>query len=576
MFGGLARLRGGGPGAPGPHGFGDCYHLVVMREHSLHIFQCTRRRCRCYPSSILQASTGPTNRSPPCTLHHPLPSPHHLDFEPWQQLPLDTLTNVWLPYQTHGQAVATRRSDVILRWADTETGWLSFSHNQARGEFLDYIQRLYGHTLVIDHLDLDEPSNLPADNTTVLDRNWSFLTNNGGGDEPKPTMCPQPPPAPVPTKTEAHLDPAPGLVFGDRHSSAYEATLLTLYMQLPEYNALPSHKVTVADEGLAVALLAQVMHGISLALEGNTFGMPLLTMVVEGAICLDRIDLHALCLVGVALAECRGQRFTAALAHIETSYRLSWESGHDVGCFIASVGQYDVHCAQAAWDSAYASLRRAQVYAPAKYKPMVHSKVQALHSRMQGKDAPPSEAIHGWRRVLSPRRSSDDLIASSLKPPHSYFTTALLDEVPVADLMFPSSSSTSVLVKVSPHRQYRMAYEPQWTVHDFLSHLVARHEHTVQQKSHHLPQPPSASHNSCIVGLVFDVPSHHHSDDQVLGLRQPFAAVLAASPSSNRFRAILADRPVMPAVASGVTVACTLCQRQIPLEQVETHSHECY
>ncbi|RHY04319.1 hypothetical protein DYB25_010061, partial [Aphanomyces astaci] len=88
-------------------------------------------------------------------------------------------------------------------------------------------------------------------------------------------------------------------------------------------------------------------------------------MVVEGAICLDWADLHALGLVGVALAECRGgQRFTAAMANIETSFR---------------VAQYDVQCAQLAWDAAYASLKKAQRFAPPKHKPLMHSKLQALH-----------------------------------------------------------------------------------------------------------------------------------------------------------------------------------------------------
>ncbi|RHZ33427.1 hypothetical protein DYB26_009615 [Aphanomyces astaci] len=163
-------------------------------------------------------------------------------------------------------------------------------------------------------------------------------------------------------------------------------------------------------------------------------------MVVEGAICLDWGDLHALGLVGVALAECRGgQRFTAAMANIETSFRI-----------------------------------------------------------------------------------------------------------------------------VTPHRQYRLSYHRHWTVHTLLSHVISRHERrTVQDMTSQL---------FCIVGLDID-PSQQH--DQVLALHQSMASVMDSS-TPVRFKAILADRPAVVAVETGVTVACTLCQCQIPIELVEVHSHTCY
>ncbi|ETV73981.1 hypothetical protein, variant [Aphanomyces astaci] len=547
MFGGLAKLRG--DAASVANGSGDGYHLIVLYEHTLHIFQSSRR-CRCCTvsaSSInIPQPPPPSPSSTPASraMYRPrhassqLPSPHELSFQPWQQLPLESLTHVWLPYQTHGLTVATRRNDVILQWADLETGWMSFSHNQSRGEFLDYLHR-QDYTLAIDHLDLDD---VASPHSTIVGRNWSFLTPNYSLN-PLPqttadTPVPPSPPAAAPSDNT-------GLTYEDRHSSAYEASLLTLYMHLPTASTttgssssstvLPHHEHTLDIRGLQVALTYQVKHGLALALEGNVMGMSLLSMVVEGAICLDWGDLHALGLVGVALAECRGgQRFTAAMANIETSFRLSWESGHDVGCFVASVAQYDVQCAQLAWDAAYASLKKAQRFAPPKHKPLMHSKLQALHDRVQGKDS--TAVPTGWRRVLSPRRSSNDLVIStSSKPPISNLTSVVLDDLAVSDLTYYMPNPT-VLVKVTPHRQYRLSYHRHWTVHTLLSHVICRHERrTVQDMTSQL---------FCIVGLDID-PSQQH--DQVLALHQSMASVMDSS-TPVRFKAILADRPAVVAV----------------------------
>ncbi|KAF0697334.1 Aste57867_11960 [Aphanomyces stellatus] len=551
MFGGFARTT---PDASGDDA--GCSYLVVLDDASLHIFECPLM-CTCSVSTL------------------GLPCVHQLAGT-WRQvraLPLELLTHAWIPYQTNGHAVAARRSDVVLRWPDIDTGWLVFAYNQARGSFLDGLMRRCDGHLTVDHIDLDE------DSTELHVTNWSFMT------APNRLRRRSSSTAASPSRVHPPPDTSALLFEDDVHAPDYEAMLLSLYMRLPVASSSsppPPPLDSIIHRGLQAALVAQVKHGLVFHIESSHgLGLPLLQYGIQAALALDWPDLHALGLIGLAIADCTVLKWTSALSHLDMSFRLAQEIDHAVGCFVAAVGQYDVHVAMAQWDQAYERLKLAQRYAPPQHKPLVHTKLQALHEKVQASRAPTTTTV--WR-VLSPRRSSGNLATT----PRTFLSATLVDDLSIdallhplapptvlvkGNLMTPSSAACHMYVQVGPGVQYRLSYDRTWTVETFLTHIIARHEKRSEKT-------PSTS-SSCIVGLAVDgfVPPSgrppHHPGAAVLSFEQPMAAVVDAKPSFG-LKAILADRPRVAPAPSGVTVACKLCHAHIPLEHVEAHSHECF
>ncbi|KAF0730064.1 hypothetical protein Ae201684P_014376 [Aphanomyces euteiches] len=505
MFGGFAKVGDDG------HGF----HLVVLDGKALVIFELVAAKCSCSSEMpcchLLCGSVGKVCHAP-----------------------LEQLSQVWLPYQTNGNAIATRRSDVILTWTNGETGSLSFGYNQARGAFLDSLHQMCN--VSIDHFDLDDCSSSPPPHT------WPSASHSVPSAEATSYI--------LWSSSTSQLTKAP-LTFENSHSSAYEAAILTVYSHLAAFEPLQIPRAPIHIQAIQAALVMQLKHAVVMELESNPQGAAWLRFGLNSALTLDWPDLHVLNLIGLGIVDCRYLRYTTALSQLEMAFRLSREIGHKIGALLASVALYDVYKAQGMTKLAYRHLKAAQKFAPAQFKPTLHKHLQGLHEKLQTKASL-------WQTLSPrPRRSSGNLLASRV-----FLSASILEDLAFESLIHPVQQP-SVVVKVSYNVQYRMPYERRWPLSTFLLHLITRHE----DSTFHEDDDDIAA-KGCIVGVTHST----HGAEHVISLKETMGAIVDCLP--NGFKIILAARPTAHQVVSGMTVSCKLCQQLIPLETVE--AHDCF
>ncbi|OQR80726.1 hypothetical protein ACHHYP_17267 [Achlya hypogyna] len=463
-----------------------------------------------FSSHLVLYARHPLSTKAPCTcITTSLPCPHFAsmaEFALLTQLPLSAISKIYLPYQTHGSAVATRRSDLVLQTVADGALWLDFSYNIARSTFLDALVQALSPTAVsVDSLDLDD----------IDARRLAAQPPNAHGNADDDDLsC--------------------------RQSPAYEAQIVSLYMQLDAHPPASSGAGSALSFGLRLALAQLVKHALELDDDAAPLAATLLQTALECAVHVDLVDVHVAAVVVHAAIDTKHGRLPQAHAHLQTALRMSVEIEHRVLLFAAYLGLCDLEVAQRRLDKATEMLHRAREFAPPEWKLSYHGHLQTL----QALPSPPlNEKIDAWWG-LSQR-------------PVTRFAWTVLESLPLPRLLLELPQHTT-LVKVETLVHYRIGYDANWTVADLLAAAIRRHER-------------GRVSSRCIVGLV-DV------KDRVIPLLTPLHAALRRHPDG--FEALLEPRSMLHSAGSAPheapSVSCSLCNQAIALDNVESHSEVCF
>ncbi|EQC38181.1 hypothetical protein SDRG_04610 [Saprolegnia diclina VS20] len=512
------------------------YHLVLLASASLALYARQPKACACTETTSC------------------VPCPHVAsihDFSLLGTIPLHTLCTIYLPYSTRGSAVATRRSDLLLRTTDQTSLWLAFPYNAARGAFLDaLVTAMTPLTVPVESLDLDD-----VENAALIPhaRHGIRYTN------PSPTKMA----AYVPrrhdeaTSDDEMSEPEVDLDLCHRHTPAYEAQIMTLYMQLDARSSTASSSSTasVLHAALRVALAQHLKYALELeasqapsAVAPQPMAAALLYMVLEFALGLELVDVHIAATLAIAVVDTKLSRFTQAHAHVETGLRLGIEIEHRTLLFVAYLCLCDLHVAQRHVERATQFLHHAKDFALPAWKLSFHANLQTLQAIPP---VPFSEKLEAWWGLSDDRPKRPEV--------RTRFGAAVLESLSVDQLLL-ALPPRSVLIKVDKLVQYRIGCDDHWTVRELLRTTIQRHER-------------GQSSSKCIVG--FRDPSVGRSNDRVLPLHLP----LRRCDLHLGLHAVIEPRSTLhaPSVAtpSGY-ISCSLCQQSIPFDLVEEHSHSCY
>ncbi|KDO18456.1 hypothetical protein SPRG_15165 [Saprolegnia parasitica CBS 223.65] len=510
------------------------YDLVLLASSNLALYARQSKACACTRTELL-------------------PCPHVASIHDYSLLgtiPLDSLCTIYLPYATRGSAVATRRSDLLLHTTDQTSLWLAFPYNAARGAFLDaLVAAMAPLTVPVESLDLDDGENAALVPQARHVINFTY---------PSPNKMA----AYVPRRhdeardgDEGSSEPEVDLDLCHRHASAYEAQIMTLYMQLDASNsAAPSSTASILHTGLQVALVQHLKHALELeaALQSASAVQPmaasLLLMVLEFALRLELVDVQIAATLALAVVNTKLSRFTQAHAHVETGLRLGIEIEHRTLLFVAYLCLCDLYVAQRHAERAIEFLHRAKDYALPAWKLSFHANLQILQAIPP---VPFSEKLEAWWGLSDER-------AKSRSEVRTQFGATVLESLTVDQLLL-ALPLRSVLVKVDKLVQYRVGYEDDWTVRDLLRAAIQRHER-------------GQSSSKCLVG--FRDPSTS-SDDRVLPLHLP----LRQCRLHLGLDAVIEPRSTLHAPTATTPngyISCSLCQQSLSIDAVEEHSQICF
>ncbi|KDO20589.1 hypothetical protein SPRG_21312 [Saprolegnia parasitica CBS 223.65] len=356
---------------------------------------------------------------------------------------------------------------------------------------------------------------------------------------------------------EVSSEPEVDLDLCHRHAPAYEAQIMTLYMQLDtSSSAAPSSTTSVLHAGLRVALVQHLKHALELeaasqsasAVAPQPMVVSLLLMVLEFALRLELVDVQIAATLAIAVVDTKLSRFTQAHAHVETGLRLGIEIEHRTLLFVAYLCLCDLYVAQRHAERAIEFLHRAKDYALPAWKLSFHANLQILQAIPP---VPFSEKLEAWWGLSDERAK----LRSEVR---TQFGATVLESL-TADQLLLALPPRSVLVKVDKLVQYRIGYEGDWTVRDLLRAAIQRHER-------------GQSSSKCLVG--FKDPSTC-SGDRVLPLHLP----LRQCRLHLGLEAVIEPRSTLHAPTGNTPhgyISCSLCQQSISIDAVEEHSQICF
>ncbi|OQR95911.1 hypothetical protein THRCLA_07466 [Thraustotheca clavata] len=480
------------------------HYLLLLFPSSLSIYE--RQKVSAKATSSLNCTCASSS----------LPCPHiasSREFVLLTNFSLQSIQRVYLPYQTNGSAVATRRSDLLLETILDGMIWLVFPYNIARGTFLDMLMHAVAPIhLIVENLDLDD-----TDNSLILAQAHNVSDTRaigelGDADQIEFLSNAKE----IQSIINAKYEPC------HRHSAEYEAQIVSLYMQLDtshdephicrrrSISLLPQNPKSngVVYDGLRLAMVQHLKHAIECDTVNHPMATSLIQMVLQFALSLDQTDLHIVALLALAPTETKASRYTQAKTYVDMAIRLSVEIEHTTMLFVGYLCLCDIEAAQNNIDQAIKMLYRAKEFALPEWKLSFHSNLQTLQAIAP---IPLTEKIEKWWGIAPERTETQ-----------TCFGPKVLNAIPLSQLLLDLPLKI-VLIKVDRQVHYRIGYEDSWTIGDLLRATIIRHERSWQS-------------SRCIVGFKDD--QRPTDKESVLPLDIPLLQVL----SPNGFIAVLEPR----------------------------------